>query len=174
MPGSHPTTLYATLAHVVLPTPLGEMLAVASTDALVLLEYLDGREIESVTARAHTKSLPGYNPILAAITTQLADYFTGGSGAFNVPVNPPGTAFQHRVWRNLMQIRPSETRSYSQVAAAAGRPSSARAAAQAVGSNPIAIVIPCHRVIGKDGALTGYGGGMWRKEWLLRHERVLL
>ncbi|KAF1006282.1 MAG: Methylated-DNA--protein-cysteine methyltransferase [Luteibacter sp.] len=82
-----------------------------------------------------------------------------------------GSPFTRSVWDELMTIPPGTTRSYSAIAASAGRPTAVRAVARANGANQIAIVIPCHRVIGADGSLTGYGGGLWRKEWLLRHER---
>jgi len=101
---------------------------------------------------------------------QLTEYFAGVRRSFDLPLAPEGTAFQRSVWNELLQIRFGEHTSYGELARRLGRPDSARAVGAANGSNPIAIVIPCHRVIGRDGSLTGYGGGLPIKRWLLDHE----
>jgi len=102
---------------------------------------------------------------------QIDEYFKGRRKEFFLNLQPSGTDFQRSVWRRLERIPYGETVSYSEIADAIGKPKACRAVGSANGSNPIALVIPCHRVIGSDGSLTGYGGGLWRKEWLLRHEK---
>jgi methylated-DNA-[protein]-cysteine S-methyltransferase len=101
---------------------------------------------------------------------QLQEYFSGSRREFDLPLNPHGTEFQQRVWRELTKIPFGETRSYGQLAKRIGNPNGSRAVGLANGRNPIAIIVPCHRVIGADGSLTGFGGGIERKEWLLNHE----
>lgn len=105
------------------------------------------------------------------IADELEDYFSGIPGGFKVRIAGHGTPFERQVWQALRAIPEGEIQSYSQLAASLGRASAVRAVARANGANQIAIVIPCHRVIGADGNLTGYGGGLWRKRWLLNHER---
>ena len=102
---------------------------------------------------------------------ELRAYFDGRSAGFSTPLALHGSAFTRSVWDELMAIPSGVTRAYSEVAAAIGRPAAVRAVARANGANQIGIVIPCHRVIGADGTLTGYGGGLWRKRWLIEHER---
>ena len=115
------------------------------------------------------------NPRGGAPAAALRRYFAGDLGALSaVAVDTAGTPFQESVWRALRRIPPGSTWSYAQLAAAVGRPSAVRAVAGANGANPVSIVIPCHRVIGSDGRLTGYGGGLARKSWLLAHEGALL
>lgn len=106
--------------------------------------------------------------------TELSQYFGGRRTAFSVLLDPTGTVFRMLVWRALQNIPFGQTRRYKDVAAAIDRPRSAHAVGGAVGHNPIAIIIPCHRVIGSDGSLTGYAGGLDRKRWLLEHERRVL
>lgn len=106
----------------------------------------------------------------APAVAQLREYFEGSRTEFDLPLAPRGTAFQLQVWDALTRIPAGETRSYGQVAAEVGMPSASRAVGMANGRNPIAIVVPCHRVVGADGTLTGYGGGLDRKRWLLEHE----
>ncbi|MDX2233100.1 MAG: methylated-DNA--[protein]-cysteine S-methyltransferase [Hyphomonadaceae bacterium] len=112
--------------------------------------------------------------VIDAARKQLDSYFTGRRASFDLPLKPTGTAFQTRVWAALTKIPYGETRSYGAVAAAIGAPKAVRAVGAANGRNPIPIIIPCHRVIGADGALTGFGGGVARKEWLLDLERGAL
>lgn len=115
------------------------------------------------------------HPVLAATREQLAEYFAGERRAFDLPLAPRGTAFQQRVWLRLRQIPYGQTRSYGQVAAGLGlEPGASRAVGLANGANPLSIVVPCHRVVGSDGSLTGFGGGLARKRYLLDLESDLL
>lgn len=156
-------------------TPLGPMLAAAKDDALCLLEFTDRRMLETQLRRLGRSvggsPVPGANAILERAQAELDAYFAGELRRFSVPLAPAGTDFQQTAWRALADIPYGATRSYGQQAAAIGRPTATRAVARANGDNPVAIVIPCHRVVGADGKLTGYGGGLWRKQWLLDHER---
>ena len=110
------------------------------------------------------------NAILVACLAQLAEYFDGVRAEFSVPLDLNGTPFQLAVWRALLQIPYGETASYGGIAAAIGRPRAVRAVGGANHNNPVSLIVPCHRVIGSDGSLTGYGGGLHRKQWLLDHE----
>lgn len=158
-------------------TPIGAMLAVADTHALHLLEFFDRKALpaELTRLRAATRSSIsfGRTPPIDQIEAELRAYFDGRSAQFTTPLALHGPAFTSHVWEALRSIAPGETRSYSEIAAGMERSSAVRAVARANGANQIAIVIPCHRVIGVDGALTGYGGGLWRKHWLIEHERRL-
>ncbi len=109
-------------------------------------------------------------PCLQEAVEQIAAYFDGKRTQFSLTLNPDGTTFQKRVWQQLLEIPHGKTRSYQEIANQLGDPKVIRAAATANGKNPIAIIIPCHRVIGSDGSLTGYAGGLHRKKWLLDHE----
>lgn len=111
--------------------------------------------------------------LLREAKAQLEEYFSGQRRVFDLPLRFGGTAFQHAVWEALLDIPYGETRSYGQIAAAIGRPKAVRAAGQAIGRNPISIIVPCHRVIGQNGTLTGFGGGLPIKEKLLKGEGVL-
>ncbi len=111
------------------------------------------------------------HPVLDAAVDELAEYLEGRRARFTLPVAPEGTEFQRAVWRTLLEIPHGETRTYGWVAARVGRPDAVRAVGTAIGRNPIGIVIPCHRVIGADGSLTGYAGGLDAKRWLLSHEK---
>ena len=115
--------------------------------------------------------MPGEHRYLDAIRSQLADYFSGKKLEFDTPVAPVGSDFQLRAWKILRSIPVGETRSYSWMAERLGDRNARRAVGRANGTNMICIVIPCHRVIRADGTLCGYGGGLWRKKWLLDHER---
>jgi AraC family transcriptional regulator of adaptative response/methylated-DNA-[protein]-cysteine methyltransferase len=156
--------------------PLGPMVAVASDQGLCLLEFGDRRMLESEFAdlqlRLDAALLPGKNEFTEVAVREIAEYFTGGRRSFTVPLHAPGTAFQQRVWAQLREIPFGEIRSYGEIALGIGEPKAVRAVGTANGMNRIAIMIPCHRVIGADGALTGYGGGLWRKDWLLQHEQA--
>lgn len=156
-------------------TPLGTMVAAATEAGLLLLEFADRRTLETQFKRLQ-KRLPdavllsGPNPHLTQLAVELDEYFARARTQFTVPLLSTGTPFQESVWEELKRIRAGETRSYGQVADAIGRPSAVRAVAKANGDNCMAILIPCHRVIGADGSLTGYGGGLWRKRRLLELE----
>ena len=154
-----------------IPSPLGPMLAAATEDGVCLLEFADRRMLETQIARLRKRLdaevLPGTSPHLGALETQLTENFDGTRQTFDLPLVLPGTPFQQTVWDALCGIPYGETRSYQDQAKAIGRPSAVRAVARANGDNRIAIIVPCHRVIGADGSLTGYGGGLWRKRYLL-------
>ncbi|WBU53481.1 bifunctional transcriptional activator/DNA repair enzyme AdaA [Paracoccus sp. SCSIO 75233] len=156
-------------------TPLGGMIAVADEDALHLLEFTDRKALKPQLARVSRdvkgRIALGRSSITEKTAQELSDYFSGRRDRFDLPVAPHGTAFQRRVWSALQQIPAGETRSYRDVANAIGQPTATRAVARANATNGIAIVIPCHRVIGADGTLTGYAGGLWRKEKLIAVEQ---
>ncbi len=156
-------------------TPLGPMLALADDHGLVLLEFVDRRglerELETLQRKLKRTILPGPHRYLDQIDADLQAYFAGRSFEFRTPIAVGGSPFQHAVWEALLQIPPGATRSYAEIAAAVGKPAAVRAVGRANGDNPLCLVVPCHRVIGADGTLTGYGGGLWRKQWLLEHER---
>jgi methylated-DNA-[protein]-cysteine S-methyltransferase len=157
----------ATLALLDVESPVGTLRLAADGGALVALE-LPGRArgTEVADARRH--------PVLRRAADQLAEWFAGERREFDLPLRPAGTPFQEEVWRALLAIPYGATESYAALAARVGRPGSARAVGAANGRNPIALVIPCHRVIGASGALTGYGGGLPLKRWLLAHEQSVL
>jgi AraC family transcriptional regulator of adaptative response/methylated-DNA-[protein]-cysteine methyltransferase len=156
-------------------TPLGPMVAGATQKGVCLLEFTDRRMLErqlvTVRKRYRMAAAPGENEHLSALRTELEQYFKGELKAFRVPIDSRGTPFQERVWSALLEIPHGETRSYEELAAATGNPAAVRAVALANGCNRIAIVIPCHRVVNKNGELGGYGGGLWRKSQLLQLER---
>ena len=156
-------------------TPLGEMVAGATKEGICLLEFTDrenlSAEYEELAKLFNTTIKPGYSLHFWALKKQLKEYFRGKRKKFTVRLVTPGTDFQKTVWKELTNIPFGETISYQEQAAALSNTSAARAVAQANASNRIAIVIPCHRVIGTDRALVGYGGGLARKKWLLDHER---
>jgi AraC family transcriptional regulator, regulatory protein of adaptative response / methylated-DNA-[protein]-cysteine methyltransferase len=159
-------------------TPLGTMLALANHEGLHLLEFVDRRELEDeITAlRARIKQAiePGNNAHLEQISRELQSYFDGRELTFSVPLVVGGSAFERDVWAKLQTILPGETWSYAELADAVGNPRAVRAVGRANGRNCMAIIIPCHRVIRSDGNLCGYGGGIWRKQWLLEHERKIV
>lgn len=156
-------------------TPLGTMLAIADETGLRLLEFTDRRALERelpiLRRRLRTNVVPGEHPHLEMIRAQLGEYFAGKRLHFDVPLAPVGSDFQMRTWALLQSIPPGETRSYSWMAERLGATGGQRAVGRANGTNMICILIPCHRVIRADGNLCGYGGGLWRKKWLLEHER---
>ncbi|HYC69691.1 MAG TPA: trifunctional transcriptional activator/DNA repair protein Ada/methylated-DNA--[protein]-cysteine S-methyltransferase [Opitutaceae bacterium] len=158
-----------------LETPLGTMLALADDAGLRLLEFVDRRglerEIAGLRRRLKCAVVPGSHPTLDLVAAQLKEYFAGLRRTFEVPLAPVGSDFQRRVWAELQRIPSGRTRSYLEMATRLGVPGAARAIGRANGSNMIAIVIPCHRVINADGSLCGYAGGIWRKQRLLDLER---
>ena len=148
-----------------LESPVGTLLLTAANDELTGL-YLPREE------RAPDPSWDEGGAFLDEVNAQLGAYFAGGRQEFDIPVAPLGTAWQRRVWGELARIPYGHTISYAELARRAENPSAVRAAGAANGRNPISIVIPCHRVIGADGTLTGYSGGLEAKRWLLSHEGV--
>lgn len=159
-----------------LSTPLGSMLAVAGDDGLHLLEFVDRRmlatNIGRVRERVRRPIVAGDHAVISQLERELGEYFAGHRCEFETPLVTSGTPFQERVWAALREIPHGETRSYAEIARVIGRATAVRAVAAANGDNRLAIVIPCHRVIGSNGKLTGYGGGLWRKERLLQIEQV--
>jgi AraC family transcriptional regulator of adaptative response/methylated-DNA-[protein]-cysteine methyltransferase len=150
------------------------MVAVADDAALYLLEFenrvaLTG-ELRRLERDFGSIGL-GSNIILETLVSQLDNYFGGKSADFRIPTTQNGTAFEEAVWHVLKQIPAGQTRSYGDIANIIGEPEKSREVGRANGANKISIVVPCHRVIGSDGSLVGYGGGLWRKKWLLDHER---
>lgn len=140
-------------------TPLGIAKIVGDEEGISEISVLDEGDI--------SKSIPKE---LKEVVVQLKDYFSGKRNDFDLKLNPKGTDFQQKVWKELLNIPFGKTISYLDIAKKLGDPKVIRAAASANGKNPLWIVVPCHRVIGTDGSLTGYAGGLWRKKWLLEHE----
>lgn len=157
-----------------LVTPLGPAIVGTVAAGVALFEFADRRALErqvrAVAARLDAQPVPGWGDHAERLGEQLAEYFAGNRVSFDVPLVVRGTEFQRAVWNALLDIPYGETRSYRDVAAAIGRPRAVRAVGRANGENPLAILVPCHRVVGHDGSLTGYGGGLRRKEHLLRLE----
>jgi AraC family transcriptional regulator of adaptative response/methylated-DNA-[protein]-cysteine methyltransferase len=159
-----------------LDTLIGRMLAAANDAGVALLEFSDRTMLPANYAtlqqRLGAAAVPGCHPHLDQLGVELAEYFNGRRQEFSVPLATCGTPFQERVWAELRRIPWARTASYEEVARRIGRPSAVRAVARANGQNRISILIPCHRVVGKDGTLTGYGGGLWRERLLLELERT--
>lgn len=156
-------------------SPLGPLIAGATADHLVLLEFTDRRMLEaqftSLRKLFRLPVVPGENAVLAQLRGELTEYFAGKRKEFHVPVNFPGSAFQQRVWSELQRIPFGKTIAYEELARRVESPRGQRAVGTTNGLNRIAIVVPCHRVINKNGELGGYGGGLWRKQALLELER---
>jgi O-6-methylguanine DNA methyltransferase len=159
-----------------LPSPIGTMLLVSDGVALRALDFEDYEfRLHRLLRLHYGRYALEPRPLPDAITRPLATYFAGDLAAIDaIPVATGGTAFQRRVWAALRAIPPGSTTNYGSLAAALGKPGASRAVGLANGSNPVGIVVPCHRVIGANGALTGYGGGLDRKRWLLEHEGARL
>jgi O-6-methylguanine DNA methyltransferase len=161
-----------------LPTPLGRMLAVASDRGLAGLEFDRPERATRLWARLRKwhrdeEVQTGDSPLFDAARRWLTAYFEDTAGAAASPtLDLAGTDFEQAVWRTLIGIERGQTTTYGAIAASLGRREGARAVGLAVGSNPVSLIVPCHRVVGADGSLTGYGGGLDRKEWLLRYEHA--
>jgi len=147
-------------------SPIGRLLLTSDGTALTGLYMQPSRKAQSTEGWVEDA---GVAP-LAAAARQLTEYFAGTRRDFDLPLRLNGTLFQTRVWHELKEIPYGQTWSYGQLAKRIGKPSASRAVGLANGRNPISILVPCHRVIGADGSLTGYGGGLERKQWLLKHE----
>ena len=145
---------------VVINSPLGFVLIEGNEDGISKISVTSDETILS-------KSIP---ELFNAVVVQLKEYFEGNRTDFQFKINPNGTDFQKKVWEELLNIPFGKTASYQEVTNNLGDPKAIRAVANANGKNPLWIVVPCHRVIGSDGSLTGYAGGLWRKKWLLEHE----
>ncbi len=153
-------------------TPLGPMLAIAGKGALHLLDWDEGGRLAMGRKRLAPRGevTPGETAVHDRLRRQLAAYFAGESAAFGLPLDQPGPAFRQSVWQALRAIPAGTTETYAGLARRIGRPEAPRAVGAANGANLISILVPCHRLTGTDGRLTGYGGGLPRKAWLLRHE----
>ena len=149
--------------HAYFHSPIGFIVLESDGEALLLARFVEAPR------QAHAP-----DAVLREAIRQLTGYFSGELRTFDLPIRLRGASFQLAVWRELLRIPFGEVRTYKQIAEAVGNPKAARAVGAANGRNPIAIIVPCHRVIASDGNLGGYAGGLWRKAWLLRHEGVLL
>ena len=166
---SHDATATTTTCHLVVDSPVGPLTLVSDGSHLTGVFFVEHRHAPGdVGRRLAADEAP---PVLRGAAAQLAEYFAGSRTDFDLPLAPAGTDFQHRVWALLRQIPYGTTRSYGQLAAELGAPGASRAVGLANGRNPVSIVVPCHRVIGASGAITGYGGGVERKQALLDLER---
>jgi methylated-DNA-[protein]-cysteine S-methyltransferase len=150
------------LSFAYLESPIGLIQISGTQEEILSLTFMDRRLHEPSPGRAVDEAL-----------RQVEEYFRGDRRMFDVPMAPEGTDFQKSVWDQLTRIPFGRTASYKDIAERIGRPRAVRAVGGANGRNPIPIIVPCHRVIGSDGSMTGFGSGIWRKEWLLRHEGVL-
>ena len=156
-------------------SPLGPLLAGATEKGICLLEFVDRRMLETQIKRLkkifNAEFIPGESKYFDELNKQIKEYFEGMRKEFDIPLVIDGTVFQQKVWKELLKIPFGKTRSYQEQAIALGNVKAIRAVAKANGDNRISIIIPCHRVIGKNGELVGYGGGMWRKQFLLNLEK---
>jgi AraC family transcriptional regulator of adaptative response/methylated-DNA-[protein]-cysteine methyltransferase len=156
-------------------TPLGPMIAGATEKGLCLLEFTDRRMLETefhdLKKYLQANVVWGQSSLAEKAEQQITEYFEGIRKTFDIPLFTPGTNFQNLVWKKLMDIPYGQAKSYKEQALSIENPNAVRAVAKANGCNRIAIIIPCHRVIGDDGSMTGYGGGIWRKKWLLDFEQ---
>jgi methylated-DNA-[protein]-cysteine S-methyltransferase len=164
------TSTLASRSHVTVPSPVGPLTIVAA-DGMIAGLYLDAQRHAPGTQALGLPGDPDAEPFAAA-AAQLSAYFAGQLTEFDLPLSPAGTDFQRKVWSGLRTIPYGQTVSYGELARQVGSPAASRAVGLANGRNPIAIVVPCHRVIGADGSLTGYGGGLDRKRFLLALERA--
>nr|WP_294270103.1 methylated-DNA--[protein]-cysteine S-methyltransferase [uncultured Chryseobacterium sp.] len=159
-------------------TMLGTMIACADEHGICLLEFSDRKalptELKSISEYFKANIIQGENPHFITLEEELKAYFEGTRTRFSVPLSPVGTDFQKEVWKVLQEIPYGTTRTYQEQADILGNRKSVRAVANANGLNKISIIIPCHRVIGSNGHLTGYGGGIWRKQKLLELEKAIL
>jgi O-6-methylguanine DNA methyltransferase len=169
-----------TLHRAEIDTPIGPMLAIASDEALSVLEFGNRERFARLEARlarwfpphAIDENVENVSPVIDRVREWLEGYFSGtDADASGLPLDMRGAPFEQRVWAALRKIPAGTTTSYGEIARRLGDAGASRAVGAANGANPIAIIVPCHRVIGADGSLTGYGGGLERKTWLLDHER---
>jgi len=155
-------------------SPLGPLLVAGDNEAVHLVEFWDRRMLETQFAvlekRWDVVFFPGETDPIRQMRSELGAYFAGTLRAFTTPILHAGSSHQEQVWRALLEVPYGETWTYGELAAHLGRPTAVRSVARAVGENRLAIVLPCHRIVGADGRLTGYSGGLWRKRFLLSHE----
>lgn len=162
------------ITYTIVPSPIGDFVAGATSKGCCTFEFADRGGLERIRARLSRRyrvSLTeGTNTHITMMTKQVKEYFEGKRKEFSLTFDLKGTKFEMSVWEALMKIPYGETRAYGELASMLGRPGAARAVGRANGANYIPIIIPCHRVIDANGSLHGYGGGLWRKQWLLEHE----
>jgi len=156
-------------------TPIGPMVGIASTDKLLLLEFKSRKELDEelleLKKKYEVESIDNSNQLLDSLESELMEYFNGKRQKFNTPIELDGTEFQIKVWSELLLVPYGETRTYLDQARSLGDEKAIRAMASANGKNRLAIIVPCHRIIGSDGSLTGYAGGIEKKRFLLNLER---
>jgi methylated-DNA-[protein]-cysteine S-methyltransferase len=157
--------------HIVVDSPVGDLTLVTDGAALTALYFVEHKHAPGTERLGPQVEVGDAPEVLQVAVRQLEEYFAGRRTDFDLPLAPTGTAFQQQVWAALREIPYAQTRSYGQLAGSLGKPGASRAVGLANGRNPISIVVPCHRVIGADGSLTGYGGGAERKQTLLDLER---
>jgi O-6-methylguanine DNA methyltransferase len=157
------------------PTPIGECVVGATPRGLCLCEFRDRGGLEKIAARVlrryRGEMTEGDSPFIDQAVAELTEYFRGSRTRFEVHLDVDGTPFERRVWQELLSIPHGATRTYGQIAAQLGKPGAARAVGRANGANYVAVIIPCHRVVEEGGGLRGYGGGLWRKRYLLDLEK---
>jgi O-6-methylguanine DNA methyltransferase len=162
------------LVETTIPTPLGDLVAVADDAGLRIAAFSDLPELKKWKAEAQATLgaviAPGTHPHLTTLKRELAAYFSGKGTRFTIPLVPLGTPFRQAVWERLVIIPFGKATTYGELAGATGKPGASRAVGGAVGANPLIIVIPCHRVLGAGGVLGGFSAGIERKKWLLAHE----
>jgi len=154
-------------------SPIGLLAVRGGERGVSAVTFVDALARGAKAARGERTVRTGKEPLPAALAdclTQLDEYFLGRRRTFSVKLDLGGTAFQNKVWRALRAVRFGKTASYKDIARNVGNPAATRAVGGANHRNPVSIIVPCHRIVGSDGRLTGYGGGLWRKDWLLRHE----
>lgn len=156
-------------------SPIGPMFVCATEKGICLLEFVDRRMLETefkeLQNLLQARIMFGENEHILQAEKEISEYFSGNRYEFSIKLDTPGTAFQLDVWNHLRNVSYGHTESYKTLAERMGKPEAVRAVASANGANRVAIIIPCHRIIGKDGSMTGYGGGIERKKWLLEHEK---
>lgn len=161
-----------------LSTPLGPMIAVADEDYLYLLQFADmpklERQLDALGRWKERSIVQGSNALIVQLADELERYFAGKLQRFTVPTAQRGTSFHQQTWHRLQELPYGMTSSYAKLALAAGRPNAHRAVANANATNNLVIIVPCHRIIKHDGSIGGYGGGIDRKQWLIRHEAKML
>lgn len=162
------------LNYALVDSPLGKLLITASDHAIHHILFDDMPQAERLLNHQESLVESPRHPLIQQARKQFTEYFAGQLQTFDLPLAAQGTEFQHKVWLQLRQIPYSLTWNYGQLAHALGQPTAARAVGMANGKNPLSIVVPCHRVIGKNQQLTGYAGGLERKAWLLDHESKYL
>lgn len=155
------------MQQVIIPSPIGDITIQSTAKGVSYVGFYPVIAMQTEVVDEHTLT-----PILICIN-ELNEYFNGERRRFTVPLDTQGTHFQRQVWRALMDVEFGQSKSYQDIALAINNPKAVRAVGAANGKNPISIIVPCHRIIGANGKLTGYAGGLERKEWLLKHEGIL-